>query len=647
MAVDLFSLNVKLGATGTGAVLSDLRSIDAQGVKTAASLNGISGSLDRQASAALNGTKGFKDLSAAYANQDRVLATNVAATTTATKAMAEGTEAAKAKTSALATLGGALGRLAIAYVGFKGIEFVKHTLDAAGALHELSQRTGASVETLSVLQFAGAQAGVSTEQVATAFKGMALSLGNLRDGQEKTVAAYQRLGFTTESFKGLSPEQTFIKLATAVGGMKDETERAEVAQRVFGRSGATLLPLLEDIATKGFGAIRAETEKNGGLFTTEMANKADAFTDALTRLSGSFRVLMVEVLTPLLPLLTKFVDGLTNAARLLKETGIGGWTAALMAGGLQATAPHGADPGGFRGDNLGMGTNPLEALGPISTDPEKAKSTVKAKVESAEARVRRLLAVLDAVAPSSLPGGGAISGESNLALRGGGVGALSPAAIGGGADEFAGGSLTGDLSSIFAQGGSGKSPEGRMAILQAFANEAKRQAIALQVQFATLGQNLGMTLADGFSAAISGALHGKNAFKSFGNAVLQGLGSIFSQMGKSMLTAGLALTKLLPFMSNPITGGPALIAAGIILTGVGAALGAIATGPGGGSGGGGGGGDFKDRTTQITLTANGMGGFTAPQREAGPTIRVFGKDDPEGQRIFGEHYKSAARSRNV
>jgi hypothetical protein len=73
--------------------------------------------------------------------------------------------------------------------------------------------------------------------------------------------------------------------------------------------------------------------------------------------------------------------------------------------------------------------------------------------------------------------GASSAGEStHLALRGGGVGALhggigAAAAVG---DEFMGGSLGGDLENLFAQGGDGKTAAGRMSILAAFANEAKR-----------------------------------------------------------------------------------------------------------------------------------------------------------------------------
>ncbi len=310
----------------------------------------------------------------------------------------------------------------------------------------------------------------------------------------------------------------------------------------------------------------------------------------------------------------------------------------------------GADPGGVRGDNLGMGANPMDALGPLKPKHVPTREEIAAAKKAREEYIKTVmgLANMDESmrAPDKLDYQGVAA--SHLALRGGiapvsgGIGARHQSAD----DEFMGGSLGGDLESLFAQGGDGKSVEGKMAILAAFANEARRQAVALKVQFATLGQSLGMTLANGFGAALGAAMSGKNVFKAFGGAVLSGLGSIFSQMGQKLVAYGLVMLKLLPFLSNPFTSGPASIAAGIALMGLGAALGGIAHGSGG-SGGSGGGSDFRDRTTQITLTANGAGGMNAPHTKVGPVIQVLGKDSPEGQRLFGEHAAAAKRSRNM
>jgi hypothetical protein len=115
-------------------------------------------------------------------------------------------------------------------------------------------------------------------------------------------------------------------------------------------------------------------------------------------------------------------------------------------------------------------------------------------------------------------------------------------------------------------------------------------------------------------------------------------------MGQALISEGIILLKLMPFLSNPLTAGPAMIAAGAAMVVLGGVLGGIATGSGkGGSGGSGGG--LTDKTTHITLTADGLGGRNAPKHDNNG-LTVLGVDSPKGQRVLATAMKGAAR-RNI
>jgi len=132
-------------------------------------------------------------------------------------------------------------------------------------------------------------------------------------------------------------------------------------------------------------------------------------------------------------------------------------------------------------------------------------------------------------------------------------------------------------------------------------------------EFAHLMPDLSNVLGDTLGAAFSGGM--QNA----GKVALQGLGQIMESMGKTLLAYGLAMVGLLPALSNPFTSGPAAIAAGVILTALGAALGAIASGgSSGGAGGGSAGVGPQDTTTNITYYAPGA----TPAPQAAPLSAV-------------------------
>lgn len=102
-------------------------------------------------------------------------------------------------------------------------------------------------------------------------------------------------------------------------------------------------------------------------------------------------------------------------------------------------------------------------------------------------------------------------------------------------------------------------------------------------QFATVTTEVFITALDAIAAGLAGG------WDQAGSIILGGLGNLLMQMGQQLLVTGATLVGLLPALSNPFTSGPAMLAAGALIFGAGAALSAIA-GRGGGSGGSSGGG---------------------------------------------------------
>lgn len=167
----------------------------------------------------------------------------------------------------------------------------------------------------------------------------------------------------------------------------------------------------------------------------------------------------------------------------------------------------------------------------------------------------------------------------------------------------------------------------------------KNLSIAADQQFQTAFLGIADVLGDTLGAAFSGGLG------SAGDVLLKGLGGIFMQMGKALLTYGLAMQGLLPALLNPFTSGPAAIAAGTALIALGGLLGGLATGKGSSGGG-------SSRTAQnvgapgdgFHLVINDPSRRSAAGRAlsgsasspaAGPTIQVIGVDSPQGQRLIG------------
>lgn len=152
--------------------------------------------------------------------------------------------------------------------------------------------------------------------------------------------------------------------------------------------------------------------------------------------------------------------------------------------------------------------------------------------------------------------------------------------------------------------------------------------------FADVSANLGATLGDVLGAAFTGG------FGAAGETGKQALGNIFSMLGKAMISAGLAMLNLLPHLSNPLTAGAALVAAGVVLTALGASMSKIATGSGASARGVGSAGAPRDVTSALAGSARSTVTVTVPRGQIDP-------DDPRQRRDWSEFIQSLVQTGDV
>ncbi len=578
----------------------------------------------------------------------------------------------------------------------KLVEFTSEAINQAASLHELSQKTGATVEMLSMLVFAGARADVTAEQLTMGFRGLAIALGNLRDGQEKTVNAFGKLGLASKDFQGLSTDEAFKKIVVAMGQLPDGLDKAEVAARVFGRSGMQLVPLLDDLARDGFDKTTAAAQRFHAQFGQDVADKADHFKDSMRdlhfQLDALARVLIGPLnygLTNLIKLMTgdlhdefsqmfKWIDRGVSLFGLLPIPSLRDHYTRKWAVEDSSNPAATGDPG----HRAGKVFSPFSGKDDADADknPEGTEiSLLKEKFELNRAGAADLtrLFVLEGQLTQALDGKNlSMKEELRLArdLRDARKAILDavPAIV-------APDTLTGKAARAVLQkdvldlrdyishlvapapgqgrrgGGIGTQPDLRAGggmldqMLKrdfpenpADMSDATREKMERLRQILTQGlQNL-QSVGRGFTNLFRDIFSGKGIGESIhnmGKTVLSGLGNVFMQIAAKALAAAPLFHALSKAMANPITAGFALVAFGIALTALGAAMGGAAHSDGGASGGSAG----ADKITQIHLTADGAGGWMAPKSHDQPVIQVLGVNSPLGQRVFGEYRDKSAR----
>jgi len=206
---------------------------------------------------------------------------------------------------------------------------IKSAIDQADALGKLAQRIGTTTEALSALTYAGEFAGVSTEDLTTAFKGLNKALLDARDPASDSAAAFKALGLNVKELQGMDPSAAFEKIAGAFSQFADGAEKAAAAQQIFGKQGQALIPLLNGGA-EGIAQARAEAEKLGLIVSTQTAQAMSDLNDNFTRLSkvseGAFAVIAAQ-LTPALDTLVGTIFQATQDGNLWNDVLIGIGTA--------------------------------------------------------------------------------------------------------------------------------------------------------------------------------------------------------------------------------------------------------------------------------------------------------------------------------
>lgn len=204
-------------------------------------------------------------------------------------------------TAAAATAGAAIGM------------FAKKVNDLVDEAATTAEKLSMTVESFTALSYA---ANIADVEVASFTTGMRLLSKNMLDAQAGTGEAkdaFRALGIAVQDSSGKlrTSEAVLLDLAEKFARMEDGAGKTALAMRIFGRSGADLLPLLN----KGRGGIeelRKEAERLGVVFTKDMAEAADEFDKNLKRLQASAEGMAVKLSGPL-------INGLNNTAEAFLE----------------------------------------------------------------------------------------------------------------------------------------------------------------------------------------------------------------------------------------------------------------------------------------------------------------------------------------
>lgn len=220
---------------------------------------------------------------------------------------------------------------AAAAVGVAMIAMGKSAIDAADNLNDLSKQTGISTEALSQLEYAAEQSGTDLEGLTT---GLRKFVRESTDAASKAGAArdaFSLIGVSVSDAAGtLKPtEQLLLDVAERFSQYEDGAAKAAFAQELFGKSGAALIPFLNEGRT-GIERLMKEADRLGLTLKGTTAQAADDFNDNLGKLKSQVAGIGLQIAEEFLPALIDITKAFSEM--LATKSDLSGFFKAISTG---------------------------------------------------------------------------------------------------------------------------------------------------------------------------------------------------------------------------------------------------------------------------------------------------------------------------
>src|SRR5262245_1340871 len=145
-------------------------------------------------------------------------------------------------------LKGALTGLVALAAGSWAKGLIDDVTDTASHVVDMSQRLGVSAEALQELGHAAGLSGSSLEGVSTGLRMLSRTALQAKDGSDEAKKALRSVRLDAGKLVdgSLTLDDALVQVADKFAGMPDGAKKSALAMKVFGRSGADLIPLLNE-----------------------------------------------------------------------------------------------------------------------------------------------------------------------------------------------------------------------------------------------------------------------------------------------------------------------------------------------------------------------------------------------------------------
>lgn len=216
---------------------------------------------------------------------------------------------------AFQTAGTAIAGLGIGTILVAQFEKVRAAVDRLDALDDLAEKTGVAASKLSGYSYAAEIAGTTSDDLATGIGKLAKNMAGAAAGSKEQEAAFKAIGVAVKNADGSlrATDEVLVDIAARFATYENGAAKAALAQELFGKGGAAMIPLLNR-GRDGIADLTAEAERMGLIVSDKAAAAAGELNDNLKRLELGSQGLYNRIASQLVPALADFVGQLNAAA---------------------------------------------------------------------------------------------------------------------------------------------------------------------------------------------------------------------------------------------------------------------------------------------------------------------------------------------
>jgi len=224
--------------------------------------------------------------------------------------------------STLMKLGAAYATVRMGFAIFE--QLTSNVADYGESILIASQKTGMTTEQISALRFAAGQDKIEFDALTKSLGIFSRNLVGLGGKGKDTETVLRAMGVASRDAGNqiLPMHDLLLSVAERFSKMADGAKKNAIAVALFGKSGADLIPFLNQGAS-GIDDLEKQAKKLGITLDEKSAKAADAFGDQMGVLKEMIHGVALKIGTTMMPKLLEWTIAMENAYPLVKRLGYG------------------------------------------------------------------------------------------------------------------------------------------------------------------------------------------------------------------------------------------------------------------------------------------------------------------------------------